>query len=401
MSSSLAHAYPAATTNAVNPADLRQAFVMFNEMSQRLSDSYSQLESQVVQLSGELAQVSQQRLQELAEKERLANRLESLLQMLPAGVLLLDQYGFVRQSNAAADELLLGLAQTSKLAGQRWRTLIKKCFNPRQDDGHEISLMNGRRVQLHTAPMSNELGQLVLLTDMTETRELQARLSQHERLSAMGKMVASVAHQIRTPLSAATLYAGHLAAPQLDDDMRQRFANKLQERLRHLESQIRDMLIFARGEAQLNDEISLADLELQLKEAMEPVLSSQNAQCQFINDAQERRIRCNRDALLGGLMNLVNNALEAAPLGQAQLSVEFKALNEQKIAVLVLDNGPGMTAAQQQKIEQPFYTTKANGTGLGLAVVQAITRAHQGEFILANNPDGGLMAGLVLPSLTA
>src|SRR5690606_20688948 len=101
MSSSLAHAYPAATTNAVNPADLRQAFVMFNEMSQRLSDSYSQLESQVVQLSGELAQVSQQRLQELAEKERLANRLESLLQMLPAGVLLLDQYGFVRQSNAA------------------------------------------------------------------------------------------------------------------------------------------------------------------------------------------------------------------------------------------------------------------------------------------------------------
>lgn len=398
MSSSLAHAYPAA--NAMNTADLRQAFVMFNEMSQRLSDSYSQLESQVVQLSGELAQVSQQRLQELAEKERLANRLESLLQMLPAGVLLLDQYGFVRQSNAAADELLLGLAQTSKLAGQRWRTLIKKCFNPRQDDGHEISLMNGRRVQLHTAPMSNELGQLVLLTDMTETRELQARLSQHERLSAMGKMVASLAHQIRTPLSAATLYAGHLAAPQLGDDMRQRFANKLQERLRHLESQIRDMLIFARGEAQLNDEISLADLEQQLKEAMEPVLTSQNAQCQFINDAKQSRIRCNRDALLGGLMNLVNNALEAAPLGQAQLIVEFKALNEQQVAVLVLDNGPGMTAAQQQKIEQPFYTTKANGTGLGLAVVQAITRAHQGEFILANNPDGGLMAGLVLPSLT-
>ena len=82
----------------MDQAELRQAFVLFNEMSQQLTDSYSFLENKVEQLSGELANVSAQRMQELAEKERLAHRLESLLQLLPAGGLLLDKNGYVRQS---------------------------------------------------------------------------------------------------------------------------------------------------------------------------------------------------------------------------------------------------------------------------------------------------------------
>lgn len=396
MSGSLAHSL----INPTNPADsnqLHHAFAIFNEMSQKLSDSYLKLESQVQQLSGELAQVSQQRLTELAEKERLADRLESLLEMLPAGVLLLDQFGRVSQSNPAAEQLLSQLAQVPSLVGQRWRTLIQKCFSPRQDDGHEISLKNGRRVHLHTAPMSNEPGQLILLTDMTETRELQAQLSQHERLSAMGKMVASLAHQIRTPLSAATLYAGHLGNEQLTHDMRLRFAQKLQERLRHLESQIRDMLIFARGETPLNDVLTFQQLEDELFAAMEATVAQQNVKIDVYNEEPEAQLICNSDALVGALMNLVNNAIEASPFNAAQLEIYIEAVGPERISVLIKDNGPGMTDEQIEKIQQPFYTTKANGTGLGLAVVQAIARAHKAGFVLANHPEGGLLAGMVLP----
>lgn len=399
MSGSLAHNYsdrPQLSTE-LDSGKLHHAFAMFNEMSQKLSDSYLQLENQVEQLSGELAQVSQQRLQELAEKERLADRLESLLEMLPAGVLLLDQYGRVKQSNPAADALLCELAQVPSLIGQRWRILIKKCFNPRQDDGHEISLMNGRRVHIHTAPMSNEPGQLVLLTDMTETRELQERLSQHERLSSMGKMVASLAHQIRTPLSAATLYAGHLANTQLQENMRLRFAGKLQERLRHLESQVRDMLIFARGDIPLNDLINLTQLEQHLRAAVEPILINQKVTFTVHNQLAEQAILCNVDVLVGALMNLINNAVEASPFEEAVLQFYIEPAGDSQVALLVLDNGPGMTPEQIQKIQQPFYTTKTNGTGLGLAVVQAVARAHKAEFVLANHPTGGLLAGLVLP----
>lgn len=405
MSSSLAQSPFASTLGAtsakLDSIQLLQAFANFNELSQQLSTSYAQLENRVMQLSGELASVSAQRMQELAEKERLADRLESLLQMLPAGVLLLDQYGYVRQSNAGADELLLHLVGGKSLVKQRWRTLIQKCFNPRQDDGHEISLVDGKRVHLRTAPMSNEPGQLILLTDMTETRELQARLNQHERLSAMGKMVASLAHQIRTPLSAATLYAGHLASDNLADSMRLTFAEKLQERLRHLESQIRDMLIFARGEASLNDVVCVAQLQKVLELAMEIPIANQQAKYRIQNHCPDARIRCNQDVLISALMNLVNNALEACTIGNAELQLEFFIQDDgsgnKKIAILVKDNGSGMSEQQQEKIKHPFFTTKANGTGLGLAVVQAVARAHHGEFTLKNRSAGGLVVALFLP----
>ncbi|MAS25182.1 MAG: PAS domain-containing sensor histidine kinase [Oceanospirillaceae bacterium] len=385
--------YPGATGKR---QDLREAFMMFNEMSQKLTDSYEFLENRVEQLSGELANVSAQRMQEMAEKERLADKLESLLQLLPAAVLVLDQFGCVRQSNRAADELLLPLAKVESLNGRRWRQLIQTCFKPRRDDGHEISLVDGRRVQVRTAAMTNEPGQVILLTDMTETRQLQAQLSQYERLSAMGKMVASLAHQIRTPLAAATLYAGHLSAPELQDEHRIRFAGKLQERLRHLENQVRDMLIFARGEAPLNDEVSLAELMQGVSDAMEVPLQNSHGTCRIHNEIPDQRLVCNRDALISAVMNLVNNAIEssAAPV---HIDIDVIRCGDAQISLTVSDNGPGMTDQQKEKILEPFYTTKANGTGLGLAVVQAVARAHKAEFHLTDSPTGGASAQFILP----
>ena len=117
----------------------------------------------------------------------------------------------------------------------------------------------------------------------------------------------------------------------------------------------------------------------------------------MLNPCPQLRIVCNRDALISALMNLVNNALEACPPGAARLELQLAPTGDGKVGLLVLDNGPGMTAAQKEKIRQPFYTTKANGTGLGLAVVQAVARAHHAEFVVSDNPAGGLAAGFILP----
>ena len=112
----------------------------------------------------------------------------------------------MREANPAACELL-----GEPLVGELWRQVIARSFAPRKDDGHEISLRDGRRLSIATRSLDAEPGQLVLLNDLTETRRLQDQLARHERLSSLGRMVASLAHQIRTPLSAAMLYAGHLA----------------------------------------------------------------------------------------------------------------------------------------------------------------------------------------------
>jgi two-component system sensor histidine kinase FlrB len=185
---------------------LEQAFALFDQVSTQLNQSYSMLEARVSELKGELAVVGAQRMAELNEKERLANRLQNLLALLPGGVIVIDDQGLVREANPAACELL-----GEPLLGQLWRQVIARSFAPRKDDGHEVSLRDGRRLSIATRSLDAEPGQLVLLNDLTETRRLQDQLARHERLSSLGRMVASLAHQIRTPLSAAMLYASHLA----------------------------------------------------------------------------------------------------------------------------------------------------------------------------------------------
>jgi len=382
----------------LNREQLKDAFNLFNSMSAQLSQSYDFLESKVEELSGELAEASYQRMQELAEKERIAERLESLLHMLPGGILLLDGEGRIRECNPAAHALLLpNHGDNTALLGKRWRDVISTSFSPKPDDGHEISLVDGRRVSLQTASLGSEPGQIILITDQTETRKLQASLSQHQRLSSMGNMVASLAHQIRTPLSAAMIYGEHLQNEELQPEQREKFANKMMQRLHHLEHQIRDMLIFARGEAPLNDDLTLSQLLHDWQEALEIPLQQNSASCEFQVNKLDVHIHCNRDALIGALMNLVNNALEASGKG-AKLYVRVSISAQFQVNIEIEDDGPGFTQGIDEQILQPFFTTKSNGTGLGLAVVQAIARAHYGEFSITSAANEGAIASFKLPA---
>lgn len=176
-----------------------------------------------------------------------AKRLENLLNILPAGVVVINGKGIVIQSNPQA-KVLLG----EPLDGQLWRKVIARAFKPRADDGHEVSLTNGKRVKLSISPLDGEPGQLILLTDLTETRQLQSRISHMQRLSSLGNMVASLAHQIRTPLSAAMLYAANLVQPKIDDHTRLKFSQRVNDRLAELESQVNDMLLFVLNKLSLD-----------------------------------------------------------------------------------------------------------------------------------------------------
>lgn len=374
-----------------NDEAVGSALEMFNQMSRQITDSYRTLESRVNQLSGELSQESLQRQQELEEKEQLADRLSTLLKALPAGVVVLDSQGVVSQSNPAAIALL-----GEPLDGERWVDVIRRCFSPRRDDGHEVSLKDGRRVSIEIRTMDNQPGQLILLTDLTETRHLQSQLAHAQRLSAMGKMVASLAHQIRTPLSAAILYGGHLTQDDLDEEMRQRCASRLMSRLTHLEQQVRDMLIFARGETRLAEELSAITLVSALESALEGIKPAAGSDVMLKSDvAADCRLMCNRDALVGACTNLVNNSLEA---GATAVAVQV-ALEAGELLIRVLDNGPGFGKAEASRLAEAFYTTKSHGTGLGLAVVQAVVKAHQGQFSIESPEQGGAVATLRLPLL--
>ncbi|MEK1904957.1 MAG: ATP-binding protein [Pseudomonas sp.] len=373
-------------------ASLEQAFTLFNQMSTQLSSSYSMLEARVSELKGQLALVSAQRMQELAEKERIAHRLQSLLDLLPGGVIVIDGQGVVREANPVARSLL-----AKPLVGMLWRQVIATNFAPRKDDGHEISLKDGRRLSIATRSLHGEPGQLVLLTDLTETRRLQDQLSRHERLSALGRMVASLAHQIRTPLSAALLYASHLTEQVLPQEQQQRFAGRLKERLHELEHQVRDMLVFARGELPLPDRLAPGALFDALRGAAEPHVLGMQVRWQC--DARTGDLLCNRDTLVGTVLNLIQNSIQAGGR-ESRLKIHLYSRGS-TLRLAVSDSGPGIDKATLARLGEPFFTTKTTGTGLGLAVVQAVVRAHQGELQMRSRVGRGTCAILVLPLIPA
>ncbi|WP_339502176.1 sensor histidine kinase [Pseudomonas silesiensis] len=385
-----ASGYPSA--EQASRLGLEQSFALFNQMSSQLTDSYSLLEARVTELKGELEVVSAQRMQELAEKERLANRLQNLLDLLPGGVIVIDAQGIVREANPAACELL-GLP----LEGELWRQVIARCFAPREDDGHEVSLKDGRRLSIATRSLDAEPGQLVLLNDLTETRHLQDQLARHERLSSLGRMVASLAHQIRTPLSAALLYASHLTEQALPVETQQRFAGRLKERLHELEHQVRDMLVFARGELPLTDRITPKMLLQALQAAA--LTQVQDVPIRWQCDSHAGELLCNRDTLVGALLNLIENAIQASA-GDVRLKIHLYT-RDNNLRVAVSDSGSGIDSQVLARLGEPFFTTKTTGTGLGLAVVKAVARAHQGQLQLRSRLGRGTCALVSLPLFSA
>jgi len=373
------------------PQALEEAFHTFNRLSGQLADSYHALESRVASLNEELAHAHDQRYKELTEKERLANRLSALLTALPGGIVVLDQNGYVQEHNPVASDLL-----GEPLQGVAWQAVIQRVFSPKTDDGHDISLIDGRRVNISTCPLETEPGQILLITDVTEVRKLQDHLTQNQRLAAMGEMAASLAHQIRTPLSSAILYSSNLKRLHLSEQERHHTGEKIMSRLRHLEHVVNDMLSYARGINTGGDVFGVDDLMSELVLSLDSQLQLTNVNLKIINEAGDIDLTANRQMLLSALMNLSVNAIQAMS-NEGCLEITARKITADTLQIKVTDNGAGFSPTARAHAFEPFFTTRSDGTGLGLAVVMAIVSAHKGDISLESEEGKGSVFSLSLP----
>ena len=291
---------------------------------------------------------------------------------IPSAIIVINEQGIITKANSSA----LALLGESSLEGRRWVEVISLVFRPRNDDGHEISTRDGRRLQVATLPLQQ--GQLIQMTDLTETRLLQDKLAHMERLSSLGRMAASLAHQIRTPLSAAILYAANLGNANLQPQARKRFQEKLMSRLEALEAQVSDILMFARSNEQTVSELNASDLIIATANNVTAILTKGNAELETINLDTPVPIMGNSTALTGALSNLIANAVEA---GAHHVILKLSSAND-KVYFAVANDGPPIPEELRAKIFEPFFTSKSSGTGLGLAVVTAVTKVHQGVLTL-------------------
>ncbi|HHS99671.1 MAG TPA: HAMP domain-containing histidine kinase, partial [Thiomicrospira sp.] len=238
-----------------------------------------------------------------------------------------------------------------------------------------------------------------LIQDVSAARHLQEHINRHQRLHSMGEMAASLAHQIRTPLSSALLYVSQMNSEHLDRPKREQFVGKALNSLNHLEALVKDMLQYAKGGKGGDKEIMLKDLITSLEQSVESQVQVSNSSIRFNAFVPGLAVTGDKDALITALQNLVGNAIDVVG-SRAEVEVTVNKISDDKVDIVVSDKGPGIEIERLEKIFEPFYTSRAKGTGLGLAVVRAIAEAHSGEVWVKSIVGYGSQFGLRLPLIS-
>jgi two-component system sensor histidine kinase FlrB len=357
--------------------DLQHAFDQFNHLSQQLNASVEEINQNVGRIDSPDSSVMS-----IADSK--------LLDAIPGGVVVLDRRGNVSQANDGARQIL-----GSPLYQLSWRSIIQRVFLPELDQG-ELKTPEGRQFSISTRPLGYAPGQVLLLSEVTQTRDMQRTAQQNLHLITMGKMMASLAHQIRTPLASSMLYLSQCANSALDHETLKSFSGKALARSRHIEKIINDMLVFAHGGQFVTTRFSVAELLAELDEQLQPQLQQRDARLDIKGQFSDVELQGNKDALLGTLANLCVNALQACTR-HPRIDTNFSITRQGLLSISVSDNGSGMDRETRLHIFDPFFSTKTDGTGLGLAVVKAVVESHQGRIAVFSRPGKGTRFRIFLP----
>ncbi len=372
---------------------LESAFDDFNRVSVDLTHAYSLLEKRIKDLHKELEIARSEKIHQLIEKENLADRLSVLIRTLPVGVIVLDDYGKIIEHNEIAGTLI-----GTNLSDKLWTKIAKKHLAPGYSGNSEICLKDGRYISLKIEDQKHGEGKIIVITDVTEQHELHESASRQDRLETLGKMVASLAHQIRTPLTAAFLYTSSLEKRINRQDLSFQLIENIKHSLQSLEKTVNDMLSYAKGEWELNDLFALDKLAANIKKDIDTEFGQYLVDFKLLITDNNPNISVNYTAFWGAIKNVIHNAIQASDY-DSKVVVEVSK-NASSVIFSIRDKGDGITEGIKEKIFEPFFTTKAGGTGLGLAVVKSVIETHQGNIEVLDEIPHGTCVNIHIPEFT-
>ncbi len=225
-------------------------------------------------------------------------------------------------------------------------------------------------------------------------RETLRKLARQEAAAAVGEFAASLAHEVRNPLTAIRLDLER-AQERSDDDGAQALVARALGEIERLDSAVSGSLEVARSG---NLDLEPVDLRGPLEaaaHAAKPEFDSRGAELESVGGLPEIWVRGDTGALEQLFLNLLRNAAEALTEGgRAWIHVDP---NSTQVRVSVRDDGPGIPPDIVGSVLEPFYSTKSDGTGLGLSIATRIARAHGGDLMIESGPEGGTTVLVVLP----
>jgi len=352
------------------------------------------------------------------ELRRQRDLAEGLIAAAPALVIVLDPDGRIVRFNHFAEQLsgfraeeVLGHDYFSSLLPERDRDRIRECFlramggvdssgteNPIQTkDGREREVRWSNRV-LKDAD-GNNLGILAIGQDITDLKEAQERALRTERLAAIGEMVAGLAHESRNALQCSQACLEMLALQVEDRPEALGLIVRLQKSQDHLHHLYEDVRRYAAPIRLERRVVSLASVWRAAWASLEPQRHGRRAE--FHESVECVDLRCNLDPfrLEQVFANILENALAACP---DPVRVEIRCATtcldgRPAVCVAFRDNGPGLAPEERLRIFEPFYTTKTEGTGLGMAISRRIVEAHGGRIEVGAWTGPGAEITIILP----
>lgn len=352
------------------------------------------------------------------EMETAASLRRQLLEGMQDGILAVDPQGEVVAGNAAAARLL-GLER----AGDRLVT-----SEDLQATAPALCELLSAALSRGEAPPPRELalgprdapapvrvavsglrddgggfrGLVVNLTDFTGIRSMEEEIRRLDRLAAIGRFAAGMAHEIRNPLAGIGAGVEFLAARLGDSPADREDLRLLRAEIRRLDRIVSELLDYTRPRPLLPRPVLCAELAARVTLSLAP-LASQAGVRLATGGPGELEVWADPDRAAQVLINLARNAVEASPAGGqvtfswSEESAGALAAGRGGVAFRVHDEGPGLSPTDLARAFEPFYTTKSSGTGLGLALCHSLVEQHHGKLTLNSAPGEGTTAIAVFP----
>ncbi|MDQ0191193.1 PAS domain S-box protein [Alicyclobacillus cycloheptanicus] len=328
-------------------------------------------------------------------------------------VLFVDTKGLIQSANPSV-ETILGYAPEALLQTPYWMLIDPahhadshhRYLRVMQGESQNVFLTllhrNGSKVEVHEKKIPaivNDVvtGFFVIVRDRTAQRAAEELLIKSERLSAAGDLAAGIAHEIRNPLTALKGFVQLMQSSRSEYDQ---YLTIMTDELNRIDTIVSELLVFAKPAEPHLVRHDLRRVVPEVVELLSPqsVLGGVTLQTTLPDDAAD--VICDPNRIKQVMVNVIKNAMEAMAEDGGQISITMQSAagaNRSTVTLTICDDGPGIPEAVLAHVGEPFYTTKAAGTGLGLMVSRKIIEAHNGVLHVTSRVGEGTQVEIVLP----